>query len=260
MKDDAYVCYRRDNESSSVNSAGKVYCVLDEYKNCSAFLNSRPELAAELESLLPVLAWNTSQWNYERIAPAFKYEFLERLVLIFEDLWSKGQIYPKYWLDRTRLNDVMRILMDKDFFLHEVYCGFQKCAFGLSVLKQRVQQCDKVYLYGAGKIGSEIAGYLKGNGMDFEGFMVAAKEGNPESVLGKSVFSVDEVAADSLDGALVLLTVKEATQRQVLPVLREKGFREIIAIRQDMREYMTRFEKYNIHQLVEYVFDRQAHS
>ena len=260
LKDDAYVCYRRDNESSSVNSAGKVYCVLDEYKNCSAFLNSRPELAAELESLLPVLAWNTSQWNYERIAPAFKYEFLERLVLIFEDLWSKGQIYPKYWLDRTCLNDVMRILMDKDYFLHEVYCGFQKCAFGLSVLKQRVQQCDKVYLYGAGKIGSEIAGYLKGNGMDFEGFMVAAKEGNPESVLGKSVFSVDEVAADSLDGALVLLTVKEATQRQVLPVLREKGFREIIAIRQDMREYMTRFEKYNIHQLVEYVFDRQAHS
>lgn len=35
--------YREDNEASSVNSPGKVYCVCDEYAEMQSWLDARPE-------------------------------------------------------------------------------------------------------------------------------------------------------------------------------------------------------------------------
>ena len=252
----AYVHYRQDNESSSVNNPGKVYCVVDEYKKCEEFLDNRPELKAKLEYLLPALKWNTYQWNYRRISSSFKYEFLEKMINCFHELWCADAIRPSYWHYKVHFDDLMRIMMDKDKFLQGVYYGLQKCKLLLSEMKCEFLHHKYVYLYGAGKIGREVACWLQECGMAFDGFIVADRENNPETLLERSVFSIDEVSLETRENSLALLTVKETIQQQVLPILRECGFRDIILIGKDMREHMIQFERYSIHQLVQYVFDR----
>ena len=44
---DAFLHYRRDNEGSSVNSAGKINCIRDEMKYFERFMNKRPEYKEE---------------------------------------------------------------------------------------------------------------------------------------------------------------------------------------------------------------------
>ena len=39
---DAFLHYRQDNENSSVNSPGKVFCVCDEYEEMQRFLDTNP--------------------------------------------------------------------------------------------------------------------------------------------------------------------------------------------------------------------------
>lgn len=75
----AFLHYRQDNEGSSVNSRGKVYCVCDEHAEMKRFLNEdRPDLKKQLDLVRAhqkVLNYN---WNLDRLADGFKREFLQR--------------------------------------------------------------------------------------------------------------------------------------------------------------------------------------
>ncbi len=70
--------YRRDNESQSINSGGKVFCICDEASYYEKFLENRP--ADKQRLLKPYMAWKYDKyrWNYERIAPQFQWNFLKR--------------------------------------------------------------------------------------------------------------------------------------------------------------------------------------
>ena len=254
--EDAFVHYRQDNEASSVKRPDKVYCVVDEYRKSAEFLATRPDLKGQLEYLLPALKWNTYQWNYRRISPDFKYEFMEKMMDEFQNLWDSNAIYPSYWYCKEHLHDLMRIVSAKDVFLQKVHYAFQRKKLLLSALKYEMQHHEKIYLYGAGKIGREMASYLQAHDMDFDGFIVADAGKNPGTVLEKPVIAFDDISGRKESNVLVLMTVKESTQREVLPVLRERGFANILAVSQEMRGYLMQFDKYSIHQLVQYVFEK----
>lgn len=77
----AYLHYRQDNEGSSVNSKGKVYCTCDEHAEMSRFLDEdQPDLKAALDPIRAHVKYLNYQWNYDRLAEAFKKEFLDRFV------------------------------------------------------------------------------------------------------------------------------------------------------------------------------------
>ena len=254
--EDAFVHYRQDNEASSVNRADKVYCVVDEYRKSAEFLETNPNLKPQLEYLLPALKWNTYQWNYRRISPDFKYEFIEKMMNAFQALWESDAIRPAYRHYKEQLHDLMRIMSAKDIFLLEVYYAFQRGKLLLSALKYEMQHHEKIYLYGAGKIGREVASYLQAHDMNFDGFIVEDTGKNPDTVLEKPVIAFDDVSGRKENNILVLMTVKESTQQDVLPVLRERGFVDILAVCQEMRRYLMQFDKYSIHQLVQHVFEK----
>lgn len=44
LTDNAYVQYRVDNENSSVNNRGKIYCITDEYKEIHKYIDKKAEL------------------------------------------------------------------------------------------------------------------------------------------------------------------------------------------------------------------------
>ncbi|WP_052211986.1 glycosyltransferase family 2 protein [Anaerovibrio lipolyticus] len=251
LKKDAYICYRRDNESSSVNSLKKVYCVFDEYKYSNDFLVSRGEKTADLKYLLPALAWSTYSWNYGRISAPFKYEFLERVINNFDAFWNKGEIKPKYWLNKEHLKECTHVLADKNCFLHRVYMGFQKREALLGYLKNKVHDHSRVYVYGAGIVGQEIAGMLEKHELSFNGFAVTSRDCSARELMGKEIVSLTEI--DNMgcgNDIMFILSVKEATQPEILSMLRERGYRDVIVMTNEMRKYLVKFEGYDIHGLV----------
>lgn len=64
----AFLHYRQDNEGSSVNSKGKVYCVCDEHDEIKRFLEQDcPELAPALHPIRAYTKFLNYRWNYERL-------------------------------------------------------------------------------------------------------------------------------------------------------------------------------------------------
>ncbi len=76
LMEECFLHYRQDNEGSSINSASKVFCVCDEYREIEAFLESHPTIKAKLDVVKNKLKYNTYIWNYERLSEEKALEFL----------------------------------------------------------------------------------------------------------------------------------------------------------------------------------------
>ena len=71
--------YRTDNAGSSSNSAAKVFAVCGEYDRSLAFARRRGEGEFRLWApRLTILRFAVYVWNYNRIAPDFRLQFVER--------------------------------------------------------------------------------------------------------------------------------------------------------------------------------------
>lgn len=78
MLEDLVLHYRQDNEQSSVNNPGKMFCLCDEYAAIDEFLDARPELKGSLEGVKVRLKYDAYVWNCNRLDPSLRLEFLER--------------------------------------------------------------------------------------------------------------------------------------------------------------------------------------
>lgn len=84
--------YRQDNESSSVNSPGKVYCVCDEYDEMEKFLRLHKEKRERFEGVKERMKYDSYLWNYDRLDEKLKKEFLDRAVAEFRRDMDAGDI------------------------------------------------------------------------------------------------------------------------------------------------------------------------
>lgn len=122
---EAFLHYRQDNENSSVNSPGKVFCVCDEYEEMQRFLDTNPYNRGELECVCKRLKYDSYIWNLERLAPKFKYIFLERAAAEFKDDFEKGTMNPKYFED-YKWESVKKMVEDPFEFYSEKVLNEQK--------------------------------------------------------------------------------------------------------------------------------------
>lgn len=73
--DQVVLLYRQDNEASSVNAPGKVFCVCDEYAEMQRWVD---EKAPDLQAVLCRMKFDSYLWNYDRLAPELRQRFLPR--------------------------------------------------------------------------------------------------------------------------------------------------------------------------------------
>lgn len=68
----------RINPASSVSSSGKVYCILDEWKEMKRWINESPALKEKVTQthLFPIILHGGLIWNYQRLATVAKLKFL----------------------------------------------------------------------------------------------------------------------------------------------------------------------------------------
>jgi len=78
LLEDLVLHYRQDNEQSSVNNPGKMFCLCDEYAAIDEFLDARPEMKGKLEGVKVRLKYDAYVWNCNRLDPSLRMEFLQR--------------------------------------------------------------------------------------------------------------------------------------------------------------------------------------
>ena len=104
MIDEAFLHYRINENSSSVQSNSKVYCVCDEYDEIWRFVKERG-LYETYRTMIPHLQYNGYKWNYERLADPYNEQFMERWISDFKELWAEGNIV----LDEFRPEERQRL-------------------------------------------------------------------------------------------------------------------------------------------------------
>lgn len=89
----AFLHYRQDNESSSVNNPGKVYCICDEHREIKRFLyEDHPELRKELDPIRAKVKLYNYRWNYFRLGRDLQKEFLEQFSLEMREEQNSGVV------------------------------------------------------------------------------------------------------------------------------------------------------------------------
>lgn len=94
---DAFLHYRQDNENSSVNSPGKVFCVCDEYAEMQRFLDEHPYKKGILEYVKNRIKYDSYMWNYERLDQKFKYIFIERAAAELKEDMENAKLNKEYF-------------------------------------------------------------------------------------------------------------------------------------------------------------------
>lgn len=84
LLDEVVLAYRQDNESSSVNSPGKVYCVCDEYEEMYRFIEGKPT-KSKLVPVLVKMQYDSYMWNYDRLTEPLKKEFVVKMSEDFKE-------------------------------------------------------------------------------------------------------------------------------------------------------------------------------
>lgn len=83
--------YRQDNEASSVNSPGKVYCICDEYAEMLRYLEGNNSVVQGIEGIVVRMRYDAYMWNYERLAEPLQIEFMDRMVEDFKREDAEGR-------------------------------------------------------------------------------------------------------------------------------------------------------------------------
>lgn len=82
--------YRQDNEKSSVNSPTKVFCVCDEYAEMDRYLKQDPKKYEQLKGVKERMKLDSYLWNYDRLSPELREQFLVRAMQEFREDEAKG--------------------------------------------------------------------------------------------------------------------------------------------------------------------------
>ena len=91
---ESILLYRQDNENSSVNSPGKVFCVCDEYQEIKHWLARQPELQKHLQQVVAIMQLNSYLWNYNRLAPTLREEFFPTMHQQIKEDFDAGLFSP----------------------------------------------------------------------------------------------------------------------------------------------------------------------
>ena len=91
------LCYRQDNEASSVKSSAKAYCVCDEYQAMAEYVNEHfsGSDVTRLTGILERMKLDSYLWNYDRLDSSLRPAFVERISHELADDVAMGRVDRK---------------------------------------------------------------------------------------------------------------------------------------------------------------------
>lgn len=230
----AYVNYRTDNNSSSVKSREKVFCVCDEMEECERYL-----LSAELdiERIYPYFVINKSNaytWNIRRILPEYRQKFAGKAS---EDLrkdicgpYMKKMGAPEWKLTGISEWDIneMNLLMN----FPKSYIKYEENEF-ITITKENretifgaIMNEKELYIYGAGKNGRRLSRYINNNTSRCAIKYVVTTERGIESDKEADIFEIDNRELD-ITKSIVISVANRCSGKEMVIRAMERGFTSI---------------------------------
>lgn len=133
---EAYLHYRIDNESSSVNAPSKVFNVVTEYAEIERFLKERG-LHGEMAPLMQATKATAYYWNIFRLSGKLLPDFLEKAKAEYAAARADGTLIHEYFGDDKFWYLTQRII-DQSPWRVINYVRFQKCKAKLRSLVKKL--------------------------------------------------------------------------------------------------------------------------
>lgn len=230
--------YRNDNEGSSVNSKGKVFCICNELKECREFLTKYAVGDPYWESMLLWYIYKGYQWNYWRVDHYQRIMFWPRLVEGFRDIESSPYLKKEHWTE-NEWDNLHRIARNPEQFLLETTGTLWRAILDAYTSKDSIykdgiirvlRQSENIIIYGAGKYGRKVLGFLKNLGLSerIVGFAVSktCDEGNLE---GYPVIRIDKWYP-GCEGLTLIVAVIEKNQEALLQKIQGQPFSRVFRV------------------------------
>ena len=99
--DEAFLHYRLDNESSSVNNPGKVFSVRKEYEEIENYLKKN-DLYSTFGELMQMAKFGAYYWNIYQLKPSLRYDFIETTKEEFSQAKKDGMLEESLFLDKAQ--------------------------------------------------------------------------------------------------------------------------------------------------------------
>ncbi len=241
--DEAYYHYRISNPNSSV----KMNYKLDKLKNELDYVEEYAYKHKKKEGLLPIssrLVFRVLLENYYDAFPAYQFAILNELERRLHNYEARGYLKTEIWDDEA-VAIAREILADKDayykktgkkIFDYRLLYGTINLAIYKEALIEKAISYSSIILYGAGKVGQDIKNDLMEAGCDKSkiSFAVSDMGTNPVSIEGIRVQPLEEYRLLK-DDAVVIITVKEASQYELLQNLKNMGFKNVISLIDEIR-------------------------
>ncbi|QOS67187.1 glycosyltransferase family 2 protein [Eggerthella guodeyinii] len=117
--DDAYISYRQDNESSSINQRGKIQCVPSEYREIERFIASDEKRFSSLRPVVAARKFSAYIWNYRRIDEACHEEFARQMADELSQAQEDHLLNPDFY-SSEEWSDLQLLLRDDKRFIERM--------------------------------------------------------------------------------------------------------------------------------------------
>lgn len=231
---EAYLCYRCDNEASSVKSGGKVFCVCDEMERIENLMGDQDR---ELQRFMQTVKFNKYLYNYDRIDSMYQYAFLMRIQMEFEKAGQDGLLKAEYW-DESNWRIMEEVRKRPEHFFErtnrDYMMRYQIAPYTLNenlYIKGMINEMShysKVVIYGAGVYGKRAFDVLHDK-VTIYAFAVTDKKGNQDEINSIPVYEIDTLVS-LREKMLIVVAVDIKKQTEIIKRLLGLGFQDIVTM------------------------------
>lgn len=233
---EAYLCYRCDNENSSVKSPKKVFCIMDEFKIVKDYLNEK-----HLEFMFPLVIreqFKHYMGNYFRIGSIYKYAFLNQMKVEFSQYDKEGLLDENLWTENN-WKLLQEIIHDLDTYFETTNIeylnryGYRDYTINHQLeqigAKYLLENSQKIIIYGAGVYGNRILERIQDIKKVFAFAVTERCSDAPAEINGVPVYAISDLQKYN-EEAVVVVAIKKCNQLPVLKRLKELNFKMVISV------------------------------
>lgn len=112
----AFLYYRQDNESSSINNKTKVFAICEEYKEIDKFINTNADAKKHFNTAKLLNQYKAYIWTLKRIAPEYRKEFLDEFSKEFDEYY-KNELVTVEFIKKIGKKNFDTLINNKEDFI-----------------------------------------------------------------------------------------------------------------------------------------------
>lgn len=114
--DKPLIYYRQDNANASVRNPGKIFCVCDEYREITNFLDEHPDKKNIFNTQKLINQYNAYMWNLSRISTEYKKDFIQKFSEEFQEIYRKKEINNEFFKKISKTDFMLLINSPEKFY------------------------------------------------------------------------------------------------------------------------------------------------